>query len=578
MALCLVWLHSNYSNAQTLLPGQIYTTSDIVQQTNQGGPSSWTNGIYQNSLTCWSYGDPGYCGPSAIVRPGNNINFSYGTTNLYQLQSIAGLLPDSGNGLLVNGYNFKFTAKNGNGWDDGRVDYLTAYVNFYGPTGSTAFNKTYDLNYKFNWTNFNFSENFSTPFASKDLSSVQYGFVGRDNNFWAGPYGPEVNSISFNLKYSVDPCFVNVLSSPNCPGYLEALAKLQPSTPIAEATAVVATQPTPVETSITIQPAILATTVQQSANIATISPTTSQSTQQKPQLSTGKILSIISGVQAQVAATERAVVQQVVQETNKQASRAVQEAESVASTQSQQSLEIAQQLQQAQTQQAQVKQPQVQQTQVQQNFQNTNTQQNFLNINRQDNLTILPEGNKPIYQIATITTQNNTISNFQNFTQNTNQQNNESQQQYSLAVPPQLLSTITATTNTENIKPYVVPKQEFVQEIKTEQKELTNPANVLESFLVSKPLIENATQQQQYKPINQKAQDSELASGITIATIAKQPQGFETYMAILQDVSFYKPTEIYKNQTTVDNQRVMRALNSASDIKHKELVDSQYRR
>ena len=578
MALCLVWLHSNYSNAQTLLPGQIYTTSDIVQQTNQGGPSSWTNGIYQNSLTCWSYGDPGYCGPSAIVRPGNNINFSYGTTNLYQLQSIAGLLPDSGNGLLVNGYNFKFTAKNGNGWDDGRVDYLTAYVNFYGPTGSTAFNKTYDLNYKFNWTNFNFSENFSTPFASKDLSSVQYGFVGRDNNFWAGPYGPEVNSISFNLKYSVDPCFVNVLSSPNCPGYLEALAKLQPSMPIAEVTAAVATQPTPVETSITIQPTILATTVQQSANIATISPTTSQSTQQKPQLSTGKILSIISGVQAQVAATERAVVQQVVQETNKQASRAVQEAESVASTQSQQSLEIAQQLQQAQTQQAQVKQPQVQQTQVQQNFQNTNTQQNFLNINRQDNLTILPEGNKPIYQIATITTQNNTISNFQNFTQNTNQQNNESQQQYSLAVPPQLLSTITATTNTENIKPYVVPKQEFVQEIKTEQKELTNPANVLESFLISKPLIENATQQQQYKPINQKAQDSELASGITIATIAKQPQGFETYMAILQDVSFYKPTEIYKNQTTVDNQRVMRALNSASDIKHKELVDSQYRR
>ena len=35
------------------------------------------------------------------------------------MQAIASVLPNTGSGLRVNGYNFGFTAKNGNGWDDG---------------------------------------------------------------------------------------------------------------------------------------------------------------------------------------------------------------------------------------------------------------------------------------------------------------------------------------------------------------------------------------------------------------------------------------------------------------------------
>ena len=184
MALCLALLFTPLlSKAQTLDPTQVYTTGNIVQTTPQGGPTPWVNGVYQNNLTCWGWGDPGYCGPNAIVRPGDSINFSYGMTNLYQMQAIANVLPNSGTGLLVSGYNFGFTAKNGNGWDDGRMDYLTAYVSLYGTNGSTVFNKNYDLNSRFNWTTFNYSETFNSPFASKDLGSVQYGFVRRDNNF-----------------------------------------------------------------------------------------------------------------------------------------------------------------------------------------------------------------------------------------------------------------------------------------------------------------------------------------------------------------------------------------------------------
>ena len=233
LALCSAFLCITLSSkAQELNPGQVYTTGNNVQDTPYGGPTPWVGGVYQNSLTCWSGGDPGYCGPNAIVRPGNYINFSYGSTYLYQQQLVSSLLP-SGSGLQVNGYNFGFTAKNGNGWDDGRVDNLTALVRFWDNTGGRGANNllygtSYNLTYKYNWTTFNYSETFTTPLAVPSIGQVQYGFIGKDNNFWQGPYGPEVMNVNFSLKYSVDPCASNPLYSPTCKGYLDALAKLVP--------------------------------------------------------------------------------------------------------------------------------------------------------------------------------------------------------------------------------------------------------------------------------------------------------------------------------------------------------------
>ena len=125
--LFLASLFTSYSNSQnvtgaTLAPGEVYTTGNIVQGTIAGtGTTPWVGGVYQDNLTCWAGGDPGYCGPNAIVRPGNNINFSYGSTYLYQQQHINTVLPSS-TGLQVSGFNFGFTAKNGNGWDNGRTD------------------------------------------------------------------------------------------------------------------------------------------------------------------------------------------------------------------------------------------------------------------------------------------------------------------------------------------------------------------------------------------------------------------------------------------------------------------------
>ena len=114
----------------------------------------------------------------------NQINFSYGSSYIYQQQHISTLLPSS-TGLQVNGYNFGFTAKNGNGWDDGRVDQLTALVRFWDNTGGRGANNllygdVYDLTRKYNWTTFDYSKTFTTPLAVPSIGQVQYGFIGSD--------------------------------------------------------------------------------------------------------------------------------------------------------------------------------------------------------------------------------------------------------------------------------------------------------------------------------------------------------------------------------------------------------------
>jgi hypothetical protein len=186
--------------------------------------STWNNGVYVNQL-CFYAGEPGNCGPNPSVRNGGIINFSYGTADLNQVININTALASAGTGVQVSGFNFGFMAKNGNGWDGGQQDYLAAYVKLYGAGGNQIANYDYSsaTNKLYNWTNFNFSETFASPYVASTLSTAQVGFVGRDNNFWAGNYGPEVYNVDFRLKYKVDPCATNPAYSATCAGFNNVL-------------------------------------------------------------------------------------------------------------------------------------------------------------------------------------------------------------------------------------------------------------------------------------------------------------------------------------------------------------------
>ena len=217
MALCLVLLCSSYSNAQV-----DPTTGNLINYGTSptATSSTWNNGVYVNQL-CFHAGEPGNCGPNPSVRTGGYINFSYGTTDLNQVVNINKALAAGGSGVQLNGFNFGFMAKNGNGWDDARQDYLGAYVKLYNSGGGLAANYDYtsQTNRKYNWTQFSFSETFANPVAASNYSNAQVGFVGRDNNYWAGNYGPEIMNVNFSLKYRVDPCATNIAYSPNCAGF-----------------------------------------------------------------------------------------------------------------------------------------------------------------------------------------------------------------------------------------------------------------------------------------------------------------------------------------------------------------------
>lgn len=564
-AVSLAFLFTSLSsNAQDLVAGQIYNTGNIVLPSINS--SSWVNGVYQNNLTCWAWGDPGYCGPNAIVGPGNNINFSFGSTYIYQQQDVSSILPSSTTGLQVAGYNFGFRAKNGNGWDNGQVDQLAALVRFWDTTGGRGtdnllYGNSYDLNYKFNWTNFNFSENFTAPLAVASIGKVQYGFIGKDNNGWAGPYGPEVTNISFSLKYTVDPCSVNVLSSPSCPGYLSAINSLTPaasttSIPVAMATTISSAS---LPTSSDVQPATITVdaggvevstsgTISAPDNIPqSVKETQTQKNEtekQEEKTKSGPNMSLVMSVVRQVQANDRAVQASAVENALQEVSSAIANAQEQTNMviENNQRNNAAQQQAAAESQQTSIVNLQLQNMQT--------SRQSSFNFEPVAVVNQTQQIQKPPEQFNTQT-----------------QQVQISKTDYSLFPQPIQVNVFTTTS---------VFRQNENQIETFAQANFMSSDNPIKSILEQKPFAENTTTDQKTETVKSNVQSNELAGNIDINRLAVNPPGFNAYMSLaLRDGQLYKPEEIYRNQVTVDNVRALRQL--SSDRVHQEMVNQQYR-
>jgi hypothetical protein len=596
------------SKAQTLDPTQVYTTGNIVQNTPQGGPTPWVGGVYQDNLTCWGQqGDTGYCGPNAIVRPGGNINFSYGSTYLYQQQHISTLLP-SATGLQVNGYNFGFTAKNGNGWDDGRVDQLTALVRFWDNTNGRAANNllygnAWNLSYKYNWTDFNFGETFTKPLAVPSIGQVQYGFIGRDNNFWAGPYGPELYNVSFSLKYSVDPCASNPLYSPTCSGYLAALAKLTPTsttliaeapppppppmsmdsnltgsfTPIGQPAPPPGSSPPPPPGSLPPPegsqppstpsggpaPAGAPNPIQQasaptpSATQTKVGEVSDSSGGSKSTVSLSSVLSMISSNQDKTSALEKSVVQAADAQAFSAGETAKQQAEKLAGDVQTQSIANSGGSSQTGTALASGTQSvtQLQGSSVSmQGNQQGNSASNSARLQQSINS-------------GSMGTQSDTVTS--NVTTQQQQYNiqNTTRQEFNVAmVTPQVSYSLVAPTRYAPVQ-IELPMTEG---IKFGYRSPVDNAMESKSFL---PQMNSGSEQND--SVKKNVQNNEAAGNVSIESIAKQPANYAQYFVMMPDVAFYAPKEIYRNQKTVDNVRALRQM--SSDKLHQDMVNQQYK-
>lgn len=577
-------------------------TGNLVLPTVAGTNSTpWVNGVYQNQLQCWAPGMPGNCGPNPTVRPGNVINFSYGWTDLYQQQAIGSVLPKSGTGLRINGYEYEFTAKNGNGWDDGRTDLLFAYVQFDRPDGTTLLNRTHNLSYKFDWTAFNFKYNFDTPVASKDVATVRYGFVGQDNNGWAGTYGPEITNVNFNLRYSVDPCVTNPLHSASCSGFTSALANLAPPPPAAPTSealqlridsqiALLPPPPPPGTTTDSTQSR--PPEPQQQAGRDTAAPDRASAPSSAPPQQTQTQSSTVSAatpvsrerVESRDSTASGTAVGLAVIQRNREREQ------QTAATAVTQALATAQREQQAVTQQAEsiaaaavansVAQNAVQITVGADQSQSRATATASTTISSQMTVGLaatttsvsnaVVAGPRSIGVAASTTTYQSTAGAVTTVARPTD----------STAASGLPASTVSNTVSTTaNASGSVTASSVAVETVAAVTPQLLQRTGAMNDIITSTvaPSAPTPAAPRSGPTVNANTADNDAAGGVTIGTMATAPPGFGNYTNFaLRDAAFYAPREVYRNQRNVDNQRALRQL--TSDSVHRQMVEQQYQR
>ena len=610
MALCLALLSLSSSNAQV-----DSTTGNLVNFT--GSPTSttgnWVNGVYVNQI-CFQSGQPGNCGPNPSIRAeSGSINFSYGTTNLNQVVNINNALAAAGTGIQLSGFNFGFRAKNGNGWDDGRQDYLSAYVKVYDSAGKVVENYDYTqyTNRQYNWSDFNFTETFTKPYNTNKLGAAQFGFIGRDNNFWAGNYGPEIMNVSFSLNYRVDPCAANPASSPTCPGFNNLIKTTNVVVPSGISIAGLTTN----EAGSSGAPTLNVGGVQLSTTGGITAPDNvpqvlkdvqaitqqSQPSQIQQQLASSAvqsqqqsnksapnmslIMNLIGQIQAADKATQTAAVQNANQVAATSSAKAQEQAMATVDNLNAMSMSSSQASQIQTVSAAQMSAPPAQQistsavqlqgptiTSLQSlmmsSTQSTNSSQSI----NSTTVNTTPQTNQISYQAPT--NSNSAFSIASAYSASKNQLGTTYNEQ-------QLSSLLSIQQTVAETAPVQFSKIE-TRPLDADTPMLPNINSMPRSTSVTdiaetKVNIETNQTEQPTETVKKNVQSNELAGGVDIAAMATQPKGFDVYATtIMKDGTFYVPKDIYGNQKTIDNARALRSL--SSDRLHQDMIDLQYRR
>ena len=614
MALFLGLLCTSYSNSQSIDPvtGNLINTGSTPTDTT----SLWNNGVYVNQL-CFGYGDPGNCGPNPSVRPGGLINYSFGTVDLNQIVNINKALSIGGSGVQLSGFNFGFMAKNGNHWDDARQDYLGAYVKFYNSAGGLA--STYDYtsytNNRYNWTQFNFSETFASPAAASTYGNAQVGFVGRDNNFWAGTYGPEIYNVNFSLKYSVrpDPCIADPLSSPTCPGY--ALATVKNSILGSTISNASVTSYVPTINYALASPGPLGPAAGPDFNnpapgpqgpMGPIGPQGPMGPAAGPQgpdsnQNSGGPMDSPSqpgpqGPQQGPAAGPQPAggPPQQTQSAPQPSSGPSQAGPAAGPNRSNDGPKMTPGAALSVARAAQEKDKAVQATAVQtatrafeSAMQSSQTASNTAIAMNQD---MSASSAITAAQFASQTTQSSMQVSGQT------QQINNAGQTYSgtgLTVAKANTSVFSVDSLNSSTTGQSSSQTLSVTQFRNESKnyEVEEPPMQVAGFggigKAGNPLSDMMNQrmdmiqtnvEQRTDSVKKNVQPNELAGGVDVAAMAQIPKGYEAYsLIVLRDAPFYKPEAIYKNNRTVDNARLLRGLTGGSDVKHQQMVDQQYK-
>jgi len=609
-------LCSSYSNSQSLDPVTGLALNSTGNVLNLGGGLPWSG-----TVTGSAGGFSGGPGPAYNPNTGNII-FSYGMSTASQLVAINTALANAGTGIQLSGYKYSWQIHNDlDNWDSNRGT-LTGNVSLVGSTGIVLESFNYDYNQNLpSFTTFSGTQLFNNRYDPSTTSGINVSFTGKDQNWWAGYYGPRVHVDNLSLLYTSrpDPCIADPLSSPICPGYALATVKnsiLGSTVSNASATSFVPTinyalsSPGPAA-----GPAMTGTDftnpVPQQQG-----PAAGPQGSVGPQGPQGPAAGPAAGPQGQdsnqnsggpmysPSQTAAQGPQQGPAAGPQPAGGPPQQAQSAPPPSSGPSqagparsndgpkMTPGAALSVART--AQEKDKAVQATAVQTAtrafegaVQSSNSASNAAITMNQD---MSANSATAAAQFASQTTQSSMQMSGQT------QQINNAGQAYngtglSVAKANTSVFNIDSLNNssTGQVSGQTSSLMQFRSESKAYEVEESTiqvggfggagkAGNPLSDLMNQRMDILQTNIEQRADSVKKNVQPNDLAGGVDVAAMAQIPKGYEAYsLAVLRDAPFYKPETIYKDQRTVDNARVFRGLTGGSDAKHQQMVDSQYK-
>ena len=207
-------LSASYSNSQNLDPvtgTELLTTGNVL---NLGGGLPWSN-----TVTGQAGGVSG--GNVPAYNPGTgNIIFGYTQATVSQSIAINTALANAGLGIQLSGYKYAWQIHNDLNNGGGNRGTLTANVSLTGATGNVLESFSYDYNQNIPvMSSFTGTQFFNNRYTTAQASNLTVSFTGKDQNFWAGYYGPRVHVDDVSLLYTIDPCKTNPAYSSTCAGF-----------------------------------------------------------------------------------------------------------------------------------------------------------------------------------------------------------------------------------------------------------------------------------------------------------------------------------------------------------------------
>ena len=558
------------SNAQ-----QVDTETNNVVYTTVNPPPPGTTFTWGGFVTTESNGG-GFSGGNV---PGYNpstgtfiFGYMQGAVN-YSL-AINTAMQAAGTGIQVNGFRYSWNYFN----QDFSRGTLTGNISLTNSSGAVVENYNYVMpKTTEGWTSMSGIQNFNTQYAPLSLGNLNVSFTGKDDRFWAGYYGPQIKDIDVRLLYSTG-AQPPTDSNPACTAYSTepkclAQSYTSPTTIATNSTTPTTSTTTSSESvsSPTTTPVASSTsTVTESAPAPVVAPTTTVVASTTPTSSTpastppasapakvgedsaksaqssggssvslSTILNIVANEQSRIGNVERSVVQQAVEQATKEAEKTQKDAEKIAGTAQQQSIAASMQstLNQTLTTPTMNVQP------------GQGTGLTFFSPTQQSGIGLL--GSRSVQQgsIDPMLRQDSQVV--------------IGAVQQSVVRPSFSLTTNIDVRRNEEVE---LPKSEGIR---------FGDRNQAFNLIEEKPqTVQQTTTTTTTTAVNQKTTDNEAAAGVTLASIAMQPRGYESYFSTLPDAQFYAPKEIYRGQKTVDNARALRQL--STDRLHQEMVNQQF--